>query len=342
MSGSVLYTHDIPEIGQTVQVADGILWARFALPFALNHINLYLLESPTGWTVVDTGLGDPTTQTAWLRIFAEDLGGKPVEQVYVTHFHPDHMGQAGWMTSRWGLPLITSRTEWLIARMLASDDTDGSRAQAAGAFYQRAGVPNDLATTLQKRVSGYKRGVTPIPSAFSRVQHGDVLKVDGTDWIVTVGRGHAPEHVGLFSPERKIFLAGDSILPRISPNISVWPAEPMADPLQEFYTTLEDFKAMPEDTFVLPAHDAPFTGLHGRLDDLAEHHTERLSILIDAMRAKPITAWDAVDVLFRPGMDPQQMSFALGEAIAHLNRLVISGAVQIEKTADMRGLYHCP
>jgi len=109
----------LPEAGTAREVAPGILWVRMPLPFALNHINLWLLEDTNGWTIVDTGLGSNRTKEYWERIFETVLGDKPVTRVIATHFHPDHMGLVGWLVERWGAEFCTSQTEWLFGRMLS-------------------------------------------------------------------------------------------------------------------------------------------------------------------------------------------------------------------------------
>ena len=95
--------------GETLPIAPGVLWLRMPLPFALDHINLWLIEDGPGWTIVDTGYAMPETKAAWERIFAARLGGRPVTRVVVTHFHPDHIGLAGWLAERWRVRLWTPK-----------------------------------------------------------------------------------------------------------------------------------------------------------------------------------------------------------------------------------------
>ena len=127
-----------PAPGETLPIAPGVWWLRMPLPFALDHINLWLIEDGPGWTAVDTGYAMPETRAAWDRIFAERLDGRPVTRVIVTHYHPDHIGLAGWLCERWRVPLWITEKEWLHARMMSrgSDDFSPLRRE----FARRAGL----------------------------------------------------------------------------------------------------------------------------------------------------------------------------------------------------------
>jgi glyoxylase-like metal-dependent hydrolase (beta-lactamase superfamily II) len=146
----------------------------------------------------------------------------------------------------------------------------------------------------------------------------------GSSWRVLVGEGHSPEMLTFFSAERNILIAADQILPRISPVVAVWPPLPAADPLAEFLDSLRQYKDLPADCLVLPSHDAPFHGLHDRLVDLARHHDERCDLLLRAS-AEPATVAEIMPKLFRRRLDVQQLGFALGETVAHLNYLLLRG-----------------
>ena len=105
-AAALSFPHDAPPVPGTVAaVAPGIKWLRMPLPFALDHINLWLIEERDGWVIVDSGLNTDETKRHWGEIFAHALGGKPVTRLVVTHFHPDHMGLAGWLTEKLGVPL---------------------------------------------------------------------------------------------------------------------------------------------------------------------------------------------------------------------------------------------
>jgi glyoxylase-like metal-dependent hydrolase (beta-lactamase superfamily II) len=322
-----------PEPGETVAIAPGIYWLRMRLPFALNHINLWLLEDGPGWTIVDCGYALDETREAWERIFAERLADKPVKRIVVTHFHPDHMGLAAWLTERWDAPLWTTEKEYLHARMMAQDIGDAS-ATARRDFARQAGLDDEGSTIFGERQGNYRRGVPAVPPAYRRIGDGTTIEIGGRDWQVIIGEGHAPEHACLFCAETRVLIAGDQILPRISPNISVQTYEPEGDPLARYLASLNKLRAgLPPDILVLPSHNLPFYGVHDRIDELAAHHVVRCDEAVAAC-ARPTSAAELLPVLFRRQLDRHQMGFALGEALAHLHYLRGLGAVTRETDGD--------
>jgi len=327
------YPFATPTWDTAVPVADGILWVRTKLPFALDHINLWLLDGDDGWTLIDTGVGDAATQALWQSLLAGQLAGRPVRRLLVTHFHPDHVGQAGWLVEATGAEFLMSRTEWLMAKALAHDDSPGF-ADAGLRLDRLAGLEEGLIQERCRRGNLYRKGVRTPPPSFTRMRDGDRLRATGTGWRVIVGEGHAPEQVTLYCEERKLLIAADQVLPRISPIVGVWPQLPDADPLGEFIASLDHYAGLPEDTLVLPSHGLPFRGLRTRLASLRAHHDERLARTFE-LCAEPVTAATAMRGLFdRRPLTIQDIGFAQAETLAHLNRLVRAGAIARETGPD--------
>src|SRR5271170_4564617 len=315
-----------PQPGDTLAIAPGVQWLRMKLPFALDHINLWLIEDGPGWTAVDTGFALPEAKAAWLQIFAAELGGRRIGRVVVTHFHPDHIGLAGWLTEHWQAPLWITEKEWLHAQM-HSRDGGGESARLRRDFAHRAGLDDEGATIFAERQGNYRRGVPSVPSAYHRIGEGMSIEIGGRQWRVMIGEGHAPEHACLYCAEAGVLIAGDQILPRISPNISVQAHEPDGDPLAQYLASLKKLRAaLSPDILVLPSHNLPFYGVHQRIDELAAHHHARCDDTIAAC-ARPASAADLLPVLFRRQLDRHQMGFALGEALAHLHYLERQGVL---------------
>jgi glyoxylase-like metal-dependent hydrolase (beta-lactamase superfamily II) len=314
-----------PPAGETMPIARGVWWLRMPLPFALDHINLWLLEDGDGWTIVDCGYALEETRSAWDRVFADHLGNRPVTRIIVTHFHPDHVGLAGWLAERSRAPLWMTEKEWLFARMMSrgSDDIGPLRR----AFAHRAGLGAAESEAFGEHETGYRRGVPSVPPSFHRIADGTTIVIGGREWRVVVGAGHAPEHACLYCAETGVLIAGDQVLPRISPNISVQAHEPMGDPLALYLASLSRLRAtVGRDTLVLPSHNLPFFGLHTRIDELAAHHEARCTELRAAC-VQPQSAADLLPVLFRRPLDRHQTAFALGEALAHLHYLERRGTL---------------
>jgi glyoxylase-like metal-dependent hydrolase (beta-lactamase superfamily II) len=308
-----------PSPGAALPVAPGVEWLRMPLPFALDHINLWLLEDGAGWTIVDAGYGMTKTTALWERIFAERLGGLPVTRVIVTHHHPDHIGLAGWLCERWQVPLWVTEEEWLFARMLTGNSHDA--ADLRRAFGHRAGLDEAASEIFAEHHRGYRRGVPSVPASFERLSDGSAIEIGGREWRVIVGEGHSPELACLYCAETGVLISGDQVLPKISPNVSVHAYEPNGNPLARFLRSLDKIRvAVPPETLVLPSHNLPFFGLHARIDALAAHHRARCDEVVAAC-VRPRSARELLPVLFERPLDRHQMAFALGEALAHLHYL---------------------
>ncbi len=322
-----------PAHGEAIEVADGVLWLRLPLPMALDHVNIYALADPDGWTVVDTGMASNKSSAIWQAVLDGPLRGKPVVRVLLTHHHPDHVGLVGWFQDR-GAELITSRTAWLFARMLTLDVQERPTPQALE-FYARAGTPAALmAKRATERPFNFADIVAPMPPGFTRVEEGALLHLGGRRWRVRIGQGHAPDHLTLWSMDDNLVIGGDQLLPGISANIGVYPTEPDADPLAEWLASTEGFRpfATP-DQLILPGHKLPFTGLPFRLIQMAENHHTALDRLRRHL-AQPRCAADCFGALFKREIDDASFGLALVESVAHLNYLLKRGEVSRSLGAD--------
>ena len=323
----------IPEPGETHPVAPGILWLRMPLPFRLNHINLWLLEDGDGWTLVDTGMAMGEAREAWLRVFADHLGGRPINRIIVTHFHSDHAGLAGWLTDRFGSQLWMSDLEWRRTRLLAGG-ANPAWSNDVLSYFHRAGCSEEMVTETHSLWSGYNSRMSPTPDLHTMLNDGMVFDIGGRSWRVLIGRGHAPEHVSLYCAELDVLIAGDQVLPRISPNVSYFPGDGGDNPLGDFLVTTASFRAqLPDTSLVLPSHNEPFYGLHHRLDELASHHDERLDHMAD-LCGEPLTGYGVSRQSFSPDLDGLQASLALTETMAHLNHLISLGRIDRQTRDD--------
>ena len=319
-----------PEYGRLFPIAPGIGWTRLPVPGSLNHINIWLLddedEHGDGIAIVDTGLFFPPSIEAWKNLIAGDLAGKRITRVICTHFHPDHIGNAGWLCNKFKVELWMNRTEWLMARMLTTDKRDEPPREAF-AQMRHAGWDEDRLTKMREQGWGnFARIVSNVPVSLNRIDDGNDIRIGSREWSSITGGGHTPEHMSLLDKAGKIIISGDQILPRITSNVSIMLTEPNANPLAEWLEGIAKFRAiLTGEELVLPAHGFPFTGVHERLDALASGHHKQLAMLEEAIRKKPLRATDTFGVLFERKVDDSVYGIATGEAMAHLRYLERDG-----------------
>jgi len=327
----VQYAFDArPGNGDTHSVADGIRWLRMPLPFALNHINLWLVRDTGGWAIVDTGLGDDASREHWETLLSSGDLSDPLTRVLVTHMHPDHVGGAGYLARRFGIDLWMAREEYLLCRVLVAD-TGRDAPDEGVAFYRAAGYPEEALARYRRMFGFFGRYVTPLPETYHRLADRQIVTIGGSPWEVVVGRGHSPEHACLFDADRNIIIGGDMLLPAISANVSVYPTEPRANPLREWLESLAAIRGrIPADVLVLPAHGKPYFGAHARIDAMIAEHRSRLDALLEYC-AEPRRAIDVFPALYRRDVNKDNLMFATGEALAHLNYLVEESLLRVER-----------
>ncbi|MGB4115011.1 MAG: MBL fold metallo-hydrolase [Polaromonas sp.] len=368
----------LPDEGGAIEVATGIKWIRMVLPFALNHINLWLLrdemddphrhgEKLQGWTVVDCCISRAESKAQWDTIFATQLEGLPILRVIVTHMHPDHIGLAHWLCEKWTTPthvcrLWVSATDYNAAR-IGSQSTTGFGGDSAALFFASHGLTDPDSVAKIRARTGYYPGMVPdVPKSYVRLMDGKTVAIgvgaNRHDWRCISGYGHAPEHIALYraptalavpaprggavdfgaalqSPP--ILISGDMILPRISTNVSVYDLEPEANALRLFLDSIDKYKPLPEGTLTLPSHGKPFRGLHTRIQQLHDHHRDRLAEVMVACALSPCSAADILPIMFKRELDLHQTTFAMGEALAHLHMLWFEGKLQ--RRLDGDGIY---
>jgi glyoxylase-like metal-dependent hydrolase (beta-lactamase superfamily II) len=332
---SIQYEYDFtPETGEAVDILPGLKWLRLPLPFLLGHINVWLLQESDGWAIVDTGIFNNATREVWEYIFEQYLQNAPITRVLVTHMHPDHVGCAGWLCERFDIELSMSREEYLMCRILVTD-TGKPAPEEGKRFYKAAGFFEENMGRYGALFGGFGKVVAPLPQSYRRLYGGLAFNIGLYQWQVVIGNGHSPEHACLYCSELNVLISGDQILPTISSNVSVFPTEPAANPLDDWLRSLCKLKSLlPGDVLVLPAHGKPFRGAHIRLDELILEHETGLENLRKLCR-EPKRAVDVFSALFKSKITDGNLIMATGEAIAHLHYL--RNRDELDVTTDATG-----
>ncbi|MDP6689807.1 MAG: MBL fold metallo-hydrolase [Alphaproteobacteria bacterium] len=330
---------DAVELGRPLEVAPGVFWLRMPLELTgLDHINLWLLRDGAGWCIVDTGMKSSRIHELWEEVFEKFLDDLPITRVFCTHFHPDHIGQAGWLTRRWNCDLWMTHREWLQGRVAELDHHD-KMPDWQLQFFRNLGLSKAaLGAMAETRYDHFQQSVTALPPQVHSVRGGQEIRIGDDDWQVIVGRGHSPEHLCLFNHKTRVLISGDQILPRITPHIGLHASEPAANPLQLYLDTLSNFDHLPADTLVLPAHGLPFYRLHPRLAFLREHHAQRLSTL-EEFCIEPTRVLSTLKVMFQRELNPFEALLGMSEALAHLHCLMGQGRIVRETSDDGVWLY---
>lgn len=308
------------------EVETGIFQVRVPVPFPLRDVNCYLVREGDGWTMLDCGLHDPAAYTAWDAAWRA-LGTTPqaVRRIVVTHAHPDHYGLAGHFQRLSGAPVFVLDHEISIIRI--EWQAEGAHVRLLGEFLQQHGTPAEVTRQIVARSLEVLQMLEPQPAHLSPLHAGDVLALNGCRYRALWTPGHADGHMVLHGEENGVLFAGDHVLPKITPNIALWPdLDP--NPLQSYLTSLDKVEALSV-RLVLPGHRAPFADLRGRIAELHAHHAQRAAACRQAA-GRGRNAYEICLSVF-PGIERvDDVRMALVETLSHLEYLVNEG--QLERT----------
>jgi len=320
------------------EIATCIYWLRLKMPFSLDHINVWLIEEPDGWILIDTGPDTEKLRASWQAVFSTQLKNKPIKTVICTHSHPDHLGLAGWVCAQHNAQVIMSKGEYEFYQHVFAKSEQIAQTQVEQ-FYQSAGADNKQVSNYFKHINGFGRLIHPVPENYQQLQSNTSITLGNYQWQVFVGKGHSPEHLCLFCQELNLLISGDQLLPTISPNVSVWPTAPSADPMNDFMLSCRELSELIDNnTLVLPAHGLPFYGGVNRLETLLSDTEQDLDKLYEFC-IEPRKVAEVFPVLFKAEIVESNKMLAFGEALACLNMLLVEGRLTVSTGEDKINYY---
>lgn len=292
------------------------------LPFPLKIINSYLVRGSNGYTIIDTGLNYLENRSRWEEI-KEKMGWKwsEIEQIVLTHYHPDHYGAAGFLQQRTGASLYMSRKDYEQAQLFWGEGSE--QPEVFARFFAWHGLPDHLLSQIPTHVREFNKWVEPHPNP-TFISDGNEIRLGDRMYQVLHTPGHADGHLSFYDPERQWLFGGDFLLPRITPNISLWPGcDP--DPLATYLKTLDKMASLPVRK-VFPSHGPVFETYGQRIKELKVHHQKRLKEIKDMLENKK-NATEVCFQLFGDNLSIHNLRFALAETLAHLEYLCNRGEV---------------
>ena len=308
-----------PDPGGYMEIRPGIFWLRIPLPGRLDHINLWLLDAGESWTLVDTGLAWLEARQAWKRIAADLVRDKPVSRIIVTHFHPDHVGLAGYLGGKFDAELAMTRMTAVRTRFLLDAVNDDWR-ESVDVFCRLHGIGPEEQYLDFITGQRYRTAVSRLPESVTFLDHEQTITIGEKEWQPLVVNGHAEDHMALFCPALKLLISGDQVLPTITSNVALHINNDDRDALDEYLASMTRFGQLPEDTLVLPSHGRVFTGLYKRIAAINHSHDKQLD-KVHALCEVPGSAWDLSPKLFSRPLDDFNRIMAFGETLAHLEYL---------------------
>ena len=296
------------------ELGDGIRRVTLTLPTRPGHVHAYLLPGDDGWTLVDTGVGLPDAKETWAAELSQ-AGGR-VATVFVTHFHPDHVGAAADLHELTGAPVVQGTLDYAQCELVWGNPAWSERLID---WFELHGAPDDVTEELVGQSSVYR--------PFIRYQRDPILveageHVDG--WELIAAPGHADGQLCLVRDG--VLVAADHLLGRITPTVGLWPAS-RPDPLGDYLAALDRTIEL-EPRIALPGHGEPIEDPAGRARELQEHHRLRLEETVAALGPEPQSGYQLSFALFGADLPASGRRFAVAETLSHLERLVQQGAAR--------------
>src|SRR6476661_1722279 len=288
MNATPASTQNVRDVKTTTgltEVAAGVFELRLPIPFEDGLVNVFLFPAGAETDLLDCGMNTEESVDL-ISAAVKQVGAKRIRRLVVTHIHPDHYGAAGIFAGpgladlylhRLEVPLVEPRyieLEHLVKEVRT--------------YLLVNGVPEDEAEVLSNSQRALSEIVKPATPAV-QLEGAETLHLGRRRMRVEWTPGHSPGHICLYDEGDRLLLAGDHMLPELSPNIGLHP-QSTPDPLHEYLDGLKRLAGY-EPSLVLPAHGRPFTDASGRVKALLAHHRKRLEQIAAIVSRGELSAW---------------------------------------------------
>ncbi len=308
-----------------LEIAPWLYRVKIPVPLPLKFVNCYLVRGASGWAVVDTGMRYEPAAATWEQALAElGLAWSRISTILVTHYHPDHYGAAGWMQALAGAPVLMGPASIAAVAKIWEVTPDAAAAATSGLF-SRHGMPAAMLAQINDLIHLQLEQTLPHPE-LTALDPAVPLRLGDHAWQVIDAPGHADGQICLYEASAQILLAADQVLPKITPNVSVWP-ESAPNPLRAYLASLPQIAELPA-VLVLPGHREPFSNLRERCLEIIQHHAERLAFMQRLAGAGRSAYAISTEAFALAELTPHQVRFAMAETLAHLVYLESEGRMR--------------
>jgi glyoxylase-like metal-dependent hydrolase (beta-lactamase superfamily II) len=316
------------QIARADRVLQGLWRLRLPLPWpGVPHVNAWAISAGSGVVLVDTGLADPGG-LGQLELALREAGLKleHIRLLVCTHAHSDHYGLAGPIVDAAGCELWMHPNH---AHMTAQLDDPERMVERRIEVARQSGVPDSVITQAYEARRGQPIGVERFVEPDRDLVPGVEVETDLGRWQVYETPGHAPSHVCLHQPDRRLLISGDHLLGRIS---LYYDYGYSPDPVGEFLSSLDAVEAYGA-RLALPGHGRTFADVDAHIEGNRALVNGRLEALLGALRARgPITAFEGVSAVHGAEPTPATASWWVQETLCYLRHLEVTGRAAVERS----------
>ncbi len=297
------------------------------MPFPLKENNCFIIEGDDGWIVLDTGVNLEQNRDLFLSALKTiGITKSRLKAVYLTHYHHDHSGLAGWLQAQADIPVYLPVDDLVTWQRFI--DTESYFDVAAPACLS-AGWPEAFVHELNDNIQFINTYIQPLPE-FIPYSAGLSLNLHGQEYKAIAVPGHSDGHVVFYNAAGEILFTGDNVVDHTILHLTDWPHTYLSNPCDVHLQALQEMQILAVN-LAIPGHGKTFTDLRGKIDLIAAHHEKRKRIVYDAVKT-PSTAWEIAADVFKPNQYIHIRRLVLAETLGYLHSLLNQGQVQRELT----------